>query len=92
MILVSPDLTQTITETYAVENLEIALIDFGLSYVKSSAEDKAVDLYVLERAFISTHPKLEKEFVEVLIAYNEEAVLKRLEVVKQRGRKKVAFG
>ena len=38
----------------------IGLLDFGLSYTKSSAEDKAVDLYVLERAFISTHPQLEK--------------------------------
>eukprot|EP00126_Sphaerothecum_destruens_P010734 Sdes_comp20798_c0_seq4m17081 len=37
----------------------IILIDFGLSYVSSLAEDKAVDLYVLERAFASTHPKSE---------------------------------
>lgn len=36
----------------------IALIDFGLSYFKESAEDRAVDLYVLERAFKSTHPQL----------------------------------
>ena len=35
----------------------IALLDFGLSYFKDSAEDRAVDLYVLERAFKSTHPK-----------------------------------
>lgn len=32
------------------------LIDFGLSYVSANPEDKAVDLYVLERAFLSTHP------------------------------------
>lgn len=31
-------------------------IDFGLGYTKPLAEDKAVDLYVLERAFVSTHP------------------------------------
>lgn len=37
---------------------QIYLIDFGLSYVKTSIEDRAVDLYVLERAFISTHPQL----------------------------------
>ena len=37
---------------------QIVLIDFGLSYFKDSAEDKAVDLYVLERAFKSTHPHL----------------------------------
>jgi TP53 regulating kinase-like protein len=71
---------------------QIYLIDFGLSYIKTSIEDRAVDLHVLERAFISTHPQLETEFGKVLIAYNDEAVLKRLEVVRQRGRKKVAFG
>jgi hypothetical protein len=31
------------------------LIDFGLSYNCNLAEDKAVDLYVLERAFSSAH-------------------------------------
>lgn len=35
------------------------LIDFGLSYVSVMPEDKAVDLYVLERAFSSTHPNTE---------------------------------
>ncbi|KAJ9053449.1 serine/threonine-protein kinase bud32 [Entomophthora muscae] len=34
------------------------LIDFGLSSVSSQPEDKAVDLYVLERAFQATHPQL----------------------------------
>ena len=34
-------------------------IDFGLSYFSPDAEDKAVDLYVLERAFKSTHPASE---------------------------------
>ncbi len=31
------------------------LIDFGLSYNTTLAEDKAVDLYVLERALTSAH-------------------------------------
>lgn len=31
------------------------VIDFGLSSISTIAEDKAVDLYVLERAFTSTH-------------------------------------
>jgi TP53 regulating kinase-like protein len=35
------------------------MIDFGLSYIKNNIEDFAVDLYVLEKAFISTHPDLE---------------------------------
>ena len=51
-----------------------------------------MDLYVLERAFKSTHPHLEHKFDTLLIAYGNEAALKKLEVVRQRGRKKVAFG
>lgn len=31
------------------------LIDFGLSFTSTIAEDKGVDLYVLERAFTSAH-------------------------------------
>ena len=45
------------------------MIDFGLSYVSTLAEDKAVDLYVLERAFASTHPDSEPLFTSVLTAY-----------------------
>ncbi|KAJ2308093.1 serine/threonine-protein kinase bud32, partial [Coemansia sp. RSA 2704] len=62
---------------------ELVLIDFGLSQISPSAEDKAVDLYVLERAFISTHPDSERLFAGVLEAYaRDEAargVLRRLE-------------
>lgn len=35
-------------------------------------EDKAVDLYVLERAFASTHPDSEPLFTSVLKAYEDE--------------------
>jgi len=45
------------------------LIDFGLSYISTLVEDKAVDLYVLERAFASTHPDSEPLFTSVLTAY-----------------------
>ena len=38
------------------------MIDFGLSFNSASVEDKAVDLYVLERAFSSTHPDSESLF------------------------------
>ena len=33
----------------------VVVIDFGLAGVSAMHEDKAVDLYVLERAFLSTH-------------------------------------
>ena len=38
------------------KNLQV-MIDFGLSSTSTVAEDKGVDLYVLERAFISAHSK-----------------------------------
>lgn len=48
------------------------LIDFGLAYTSMLAEDKAVDLYVLERAFTSTHPESEPLFSSVLDAYKRK--------------------
>jgi len=77
---------------------EIVMIDFGLSEGSSKAEDKAVDLYVLERAFVSTHP--ESEFmVDVILdeykrhyADGHKQVLKRLEAVRLRGRKRSMIG
>jgi TP53 regulating kinase-like protein len=41
---------------------EIVLIDFGLASASNVAENLAVDLYVLERAFGSTHPASEQWF------------------------------
>ncbi|KAH8829918.1 kinase-like domain-containing protein [Flagelloscypha sp. PMI_526] len=77
---------------------ELILIDFGLSYVSSLVEDKAVDLYVLERAFASTHPDSEPLFTGVLKAYEEgvgkdwKAISKRLDEVRLRGRKRSMVG
>ena len=44
---------------------ELVMIDYGLSGMSSSVEDKAVDLYVLARAISSTHPHL-KTFVSIM--------------------------
>lgn len=73
------------------------LIDFGLAVQTVQDEDRAVDLYVLERAFGSTHPQAGGLFLEVLEAYSESfkgasIVLKRLEDVRLRGRKKSMIG
>ncbi|XP_050738358.1 EKC/KEOPS complex subunit Tp53rkb-like isoform X2 [Eriocheir sinensis] len=80
------------------DSSEVILIDFGLSSVEERAEDKAVDLYVLERAVLSTHPNTEA-FVSHLISAYEKAggnaagdVVKRLGEVRTRGRKKLCFG
>jgi TP53 regulating kinase-like protein len=76
---------------------DVVLIDFGLAGQSSSEEDRAVDLYVLERAFGSTHPRAEKFFEEVLegykVAYKGAGVtLRRLEDVRLRGRKRSMIG
>ncbi|CAI2164183.1 5996_t:CDS:10 [Funneliformis geosporum] len=52
-------------------NQSLVVIDFGLSYISSLPEDKAVDLYVLERAFLSTHPNSEEMFTEILDNYQK---------------------
>ena len=76
---------------------EIVVIDFGLASQTTFDEDRAVDLYVLERAFGSTHPRAESLFKEVLTAYGKSykganAVLKKLEDVRMRGRKRSMLG
>ncbi|KAF8261434.1 hypothetical protein EI94DRAFT_1773422 [Lactarius quietus] len=77
---------------------QLVLIDFGLAYTSTLAEDKAVDLYVLERAFASTHPESEPLFSSVLDAYERKmakewpAIGRRLEDVRLRGRKRSMVG
>lgn len=76
---------------------EVVLIDFGLAGQSADVEDRAVDLYVLERAFGSTHRGTERLFGEVLRAYRGSykgagAALRRYEDVRMRGRKKIVLG
>lgn len=80
---------------------EIVLIDFGLATQSIQDEDRAVDLYVLERAFGSTHPRQEGMFAEEVLESQEgyrgsfkgsKVVLKRLEEVRLRGRKRSMVG
>jgi TP53 regulating kinase-like protein len=80
---------------------EIVLIDFGLATQSIQDEDRAVDLYVLERAFGSTHPREEGWFKEEVLDSQEgykgsfkgaNVVLKRLEEVRMRGRKRSMVG
>lgn len=63
------------------------LIDFGLSFNSLRDEDKAVDLHVLEKAIRCAHT--EKYIVPFYKGYAGSAeVLKRLESVRLRGRKR----
>ncbi|KAG1055944.1 hypothetical protein G6F43_002125 [Rhizopus delemar] len=79
------------------ESDSLVVIDFGLSYISVLQEDKAVDLYVLERAFSSTHPKTEALFAKILKHYSaaykqSKPVLTKLGEVRLRGRKRSMVG
>ncbi|MEM4246858.1 MAG: KEOPS complex kinase/ATPase Bud32 [Candidatus Woesearchaeota archaeon] len=75
-------------------NNEVHFIDFGLSFVSSKAEDKAVDLHLLDQALESKHHNIYNKCISaVLEGYKEgnpnwKEVLKRLEKVESRGRNK----
>jgi TP53 regulating kinase-like protein len=58
--LVHGDLTTS--NIMVANNSDLYLIDFGLGQAEASAEDRGVDLYVLERALISAHPGAEHLF------------------------------
>uniref|UniRef100_A0A3Q2TDZ6 non-specific serine/threonine protein kinase n=1 Tax=Fundulus heteroclitus TaxID=8078 RepID=A0A3Q2TDZ6_FUNHE len=76
---------------------ELVLIDFGLSYISALPEDKGVDLFVLEKAFLSTHPNTDMLFKTLLKSYTatskmSAAVIKKLDEVRLRGRKRSMMG
>ena len=76
---------------------KVILIDFGLAYPSHLAEDKGVDLYVLERAITSAHDGDTEMFQAILRAYeraSKKAVvtLARFRDVRMRGRKRPMIG
>ncbi|KAH3975339.1 non-specific serine/threonine protein kinase [Parastagonospora nodorum] len=95
-LMLAPPSTSDDQDEWSLQG-DVYLIDFGLTTASIQDEDKAVDLYVLERAFAATHPAAEPLFQEVLRAYGESyggarGVLKRLEGVRGRGRKRSMLG
>ncbi|KAG7194754.1 serine/threonine-protein kinase bud32 [Scheffersomyces spartinae] len=103
--MVHGDLT---TSNIILEDGKPYLIDFGLSSYSSMAEDKAVDLYVMERAVLSTHSVYaEKYNFWILEGYLEAQrssgdgkrsrnalvdTLRKLDDVRLRGRKRSMLG
>ena len=80
------------------DSINLVMIDFGLSFQEGVPEDKGVDLYVLERAFLSTHPNTEEIFSEIFEAYKKNSgkqageVVKKFEEIRLRGRKRTMLG
>ena len=99
--IIHGDLTTSniLIKDYDSQESKIYFIDFGLSFVSKQLEDKAVDLYVLERALLSTHSlQAVRLFEEILNGYKTEyganvnQVIDRLEQVRLRGRKRTMIG
>eukprot|EP00382_Lankesteria_abbotti_P000132 CAMPEP_0113844144 /NCGR_PEP_ID=MMETSP0372-20130328/89_1 /TAXON_ID=340204 /ORGANISM="Lankesteria abbotti" /LENGTH=373 /DNA_ID=CAMNT_0000813145 /DNA_START=39 /DNA_END=1160 /DNA_ORIENTATION=- /assembly_acc=CAM_ASM_000359 len=89
--------THCSTVKSAFQKWNVVVIDLGLSYTTPMPEDKAVDLYVLERALASTHPEETEFFSHFLDGYcagdeKRSAVMKKLDEVRLRGRKRVMVG
>lgn len=68
---------------------KIYIIDFGLSFISSKAEDKAVDLYVFEKSIKCAHDikYLDPFYLGYVSKGDTKEVMTRLELVRKRGRK-----
>lgn len=72
-----------------IVNTEIYVIDFGLSTISRKDEDKAVDLYVFERALRCVHSdSYVQSFYDGYKIFGKPSVITRLEEVRLRGRKR----
>lgn len=96
--IIHGDLTTSNLLITSENPIRITFIDFGLSYIEASAEDKGVDLYVLERALASTHPNTELLFNNILNSYKKACphiskdVIPKFEEIRLRGRKRLMIG
>ncbi|XP_035784801.1 EKC/KEOPS complex subunit TP53RK-like [Anopheles albimanus] len=76
----------------------LVTIDFGLSHFSDNTENKGVDLYVLERAILSTHSQLPSLFGMILESYRvhntnrRDETIAKYEEVRARGRKRTMVG
>ena len=96
--IIHGDLTTT---NFMLTGNQLALIpiDFGLASFSESDEDRAVDLYVLERSLLINDIEHYAGLTQILDAYCAQMgsergsqVMGKLEDVRQRGRKKSMVG
>ncbi len=90
--IIHGDLTTSNMIVHA-ETRKLHFIDFGLSSFSDKVEDKAVDLFLLDRALESTHyqhyPAIFDRVIEGYKGWPEAVtVLERLNAVRKRGRNK----
>ena len=84
----------TTSNMILLENGEVCLIDFGLSYFSDELEDRGVDLHLIKRALNSAHYRVaESCFAEIKGGYvsltgrrQAEEVFKKVNEIEKRGR------
>jgi TP53 regulating kinase-like protein len=87
--IIHSDLT---TSNTILSKSKVFLIDFGLSYISTKTEDKAVDLHLIKQALeakhFQNHEDLFKAFLKGYKWEDSIAITKRLVIVEKRGRYK----
>lgn len=74
------------------ENNDLVFVDFGLGYITDRLEDFGIDIYLLERAFISTHVEIyENLWREVIKGYKKTSpygnvIEEKITDISSRGR------
>jgi Kae1-associated kinase Bud32 len=88
--IIHSDLT---TLNMIVSKNKVYVIDFGLSFISTKIEDKAVDLHLFLQCLKNEHPNYyclkEKLISKYLSTVNRAPeIIKRLEIIEKRGRNK----
>jgi len=87
--IIHGDLT---TSNTILKEKRVYIVDFGLGFISSKQEDKAVDLHLIKQALeakhFQNHEDLFKQFKRGYKWEDSDKVLERLEVVERRGRYK----
>ena len=84
--IIHGDLT---TSNTILSSNQVYLIDFGLGFISTKQEDKAVDLHLIKQALEAKHFQNHTAlFTQLLKTYKDKAIIERLSIVEKRGRYK----
>lgn len=84
--IIHGDLT---TSNTILSNKKVFIIDFGLGFISTKTEDKAVDLHLIKQALEAKHwANHQALFKQFLKTYKDKEVTERLTIVEKRGRYK----
>jgi len=81
-----------LTTSNTILSNKVYIIDFGLGFISTKIEDKAVDLHLIKQALeakhFQNHEDLFKQFCKGYKWTDSDKIIERLETVEKRGRYK----